>query len=145
MLQELNARTATIKEHQQSDQNDSSSKKDFTSETNCPSTTANDNNGAIVNNETKSLTTPVKVLKTVSQLEADFCGEKVRAILELDAKKRKELVEQRKVELERRKQSGELAAEQEMKLKAKKQRKLEKKLEKNGKNYINSNLLLLLF
>lgn len=71
--------------------------------------------------------------KTVSQLEAEVCEEKVRAILELDAKNRKEEMEKRKEELERRKQSGELAMEEEMKRKAKKQRKLEKKLEKEGK------------
>lgn len=116
---------------------DGSLGKDSTSETNCPPTTTNAKNSAVDNNEIKSLTTTSKPLKTPSQLETKMCEEKIRAILELDAKKRKEEIEKRKEELERRRQSGELAAEEEMKKNAKKQRKLERKLEKQGRNLRN--------
>lgn len=74
----------------------------------------------------------VQTSKTASELEALKCKEKVRAILELDAQKRKEQMEERKRELERKRQSGELAAEEEMKRKAKEERKLRRKLEKEG-------------
>lgn len=71
-----------------------------------------------------------KALKTVSQLEAEACEEKVRAILELDAKRRKEEVAKRKLEAEKRRQSGEIDLELENKRKAKEERKKLKKLKK---------------
>lgn len=71
-----------------------------------------------------------KALKTVSQLEAEACEEKVRAILELDAKRRKEEVEKRKLEAEKRRQSGEADLEMERKRQDKEERKKLKKLKK---------------
>lgn len=60
-----------------------------------------------------------KAMKTVSQLEAEACEEKVRAILELDAKRHKEEQEKRKMEKEKRKQRGELDSEEEREKKTK--------------------------
>ncbi|KNC34220.1 hypothetical protein FF38_00008, partial [Lucilia cuprina] len=77
--------------------------------------------------------TLAKALKTVSKLEAEACEEKVRAILELDAKRRKEEVEKRKLEAEKRRQSGETDLELERKRKAKEERKKLKKLKKAQK------------
>ncbi|XP_046809314.1 serine/arginine repetitive matrix protein 2 isoform X2 [Lucilia cuprina] len=77
--------------------------------------------------------TLAKALKTVSQLEAEACEEKVRAILELDAKRRKEEVEKRKLEAEKRRQSGETDLELERKRRAKEERKKLKKLKKAQK------------
>lgn len=71
-----------------------------------------------------------KALKTVSQMEAEACEEKVRAILELDAKRRKEEIEKRKQEADRRRQSGELDSDEERKRRAKEERKRLKKLKK---------------
>lgn len=74
--------------------------------------------------------TLAKALKTVSQLEAEACEEKVRAILELDAKRRKEEAEKKKLESEKRRQSGEVDIELESKRKAKEERRKIKKLKK---------------
>ena len=74
--------------------------------------------------------TLAKALKTVSQLEAEACEEKVRAILELDAKRRKEEAERKKLETEKRRQSGEVDVELELKRKAKEERRKLKKLKK---------------
>lgn len=77
-----------------------------------------------------------KALKTVSQLEAEACEEKVRAILELDAKRRKEEVEKRKLEAEKRRKSGETDIEIERKRKAKEERKKLKKLKKGNRYFL---------
>lgn len=74
--------------------------------------------------------TLAKAMKTVSQMEAEACEEKVRAILELDAKRRKEETEKRKLEAEKRRQSGETDLEVERKRKAKEERKKIKRLKK---------------
>lgn len=81
--------------------------------------------------------TLAKALKTVSQLEAEACEEKVRAILELDAKRHKEEQEKRKLEAEKRRQSGEVDLEVERKRKAKEERRMLKKLMK-GKFFYSS-------
>lgn len=70
-----------------------------------------------------------KALKTVSQMEAEACEEKVRLILELDAKRRKE----EKMEMEKRRRVEEDSQEEKEKKKSKEERKKLKEL-KRGKN-----------
>lgn len=75
----------------------------------------------------KIKTVTKSIVKSASQLEAEACEEKVRAILELDAIKQREEKQKRK---ELRRQSLEKPEDEEAKRKAKEERKRLKRLKK---------------
>lgn len=73
-----------------------------------------------------------KALKAVSQMEAEVCEEKVRTILELDAKRRKEESEKRKQD-DRNRQSQQIPSEIDIKKrKTKEERKKARQIRKGN-------------